>query len=203
MSSVTSQPRFHVALNASSANFADTIAFYQSVFGQGPVKQKPGYAKFDLVQPSLNLTLNAVDQVQHGDLNHLGIQVWSDAELDAARLRLQSTGLMLEEEPQVEEAHPIPAEISAFADFGLHSVPDSAIVTPRESTPAAHKVFQTVMAHLATELLQRETGVKLTHIPYKGASQGLTDVLSGQVQLYVSSVPTLIGVRKLSHGRTH
>lgn len=49
------------------------------------------------------------------------------------------------------------------------------------------------VAHLATELLQRETGVKLTHIPYKGASQGLTDVLSGQVQLYVSSVPTLIG----------
>jgi len=49
------------------------------------------------------------------------------------------------------------------------------------------------VAHLATELLQRETGVKLTHIPYKGASQGLADVLSGQVHLYVSSIPTLLG----------
>ena len=49
------------------------------------------------------------------------------------------------------------------------------------------------VAHLATELLQREAGIKLTHIPYKGAAQGINDVIGGQVQLYVSSVPTLIG----------
>ncbi|WP_374664305.1 Bug family tripartite tricarboxylate transporter substrate binding protein [Ramlibacter sp.] len=49
------------------------------------------------------------------------------------------------------------------------------------------------VAHLAAELFQRQAGVKLTHIPYKGAAQGATDVISGQVQLYVSSVPTLIG----------
>ena len=30
-------------------------------------------------------------------------------------------------------------------------------------------------------------------MPYKGASQGLTDVIGGQVHLYMSSVPTLIG----------
>lgn len=49
------------------------------------------------------------------------------------------------------------------------------------------------VAHLTTELFQREAGVKLTHVPYKGASQGLTDVIGGQVHLYMSSVPTLIG----------
>lgn len=49
------------------------------------------------------------------------------------------------------------------------------------------------VAHLATELLQREANVKLTHIPYKGAAQGINDVIGGQVQIYVSSVPTLIG----------
>jgi tripartite-type tricarboxylate transporter receptor subunit TctC len=49
------------------------------------------------------------------------------------------------------------------------------------------------VAHLAAESFQKVAGVKLTHIPYKGASQGITDVMSGQVQLYVSSIPTLIG----------
>ena len=49
------------------------------------------------------------------------------------------------------------------------------------------------VAHLATESLQKEAGVKLVHIPYKGAAQGATDVMSGQVHLYVSSIPTLIG----------
>lgn len=49
------------------------------------------------------------------------------------------------------------------------------------------------VAHLATELFQKEAGVKLTHVPYKGASQGINDVIGGQVQVYVSSIPTLIG----------
>jgi tripartite-type tricarboxylate transporter receptor subunit TctC len=49
------------------------------------------------------------------------------------------------------------------------------------------------VAHLATEMFQRSAGIKLTHIPYKGAAQGVTDVLGGQVQLYMSSVTTLIG----------
>ncbi len=48
------------------------------------------------------------------------------------------------------------------------------------------------VGHLATELFQREAGIKLTHVPYRGAAQGLTDVIGGQVQLYMTSVPTLL-----------
>lgn len=48
------------------------------------------------------------------------------------------------------------------------------------------------VAHLATELFKKEAGIKLTHIPYKGAAQGLNDVIGGQVDVYVSSIPTLI-----------
>ena len=49
------------------------------------------------------------------------------------------------------------------------------------------------VAHLASELFQKTAGIKFTHIPYKGAAQAATDVVGGQVQLYMSSVPTLIG----------
>ncbi|HRG16851.1 MAG TPA: hypothetical protein PLB00_12695 [Pseudomonadota bacterium] len=84
----------------------------------------------------------------------------------------------MEEEPHVEEAQPIAAEISAFADFGLHSVPDSAIVAPRESTPAAHKVFQTVMAHLATELF-RSFGHRVGRIAF-ALSDARTQVGAGE-----------------------
>jgi len=48
------------------------------------------------------------------------------------------------------------------------------------------------VAHLATEQFQKVAGIQLTHVPYKGASQGMTDLVGGQIQLYVSSVPTLI-----------
>jgi tripartite-type tricarboxylate transporter receptor subunit TctC len=49
------------------------------------------------------------------------------------------------------------------------------------------------VAHLTSELFQKAAGVKTQHIPYKGASQAMTDVISGTVDLYMSSVPTLLG----------
>ena len=49
------------------------------------------------------------------------------------------------------------------------------------------------VAHLTSELFQRAAGVNTQHIPYKGAAQALTDVISGTVELYMSSVPTLLG----------
>lgn len=52
------------------------------------------------------------------------------------------------------------------------------------------------VGHLAAESFQKVAGIKLTHIPYKGAAQGATDVISGQVQLYFSTIPTLIGYIK-------
>ena len=52
------------------------------------------------------------------------------------------------------------------------------------------------VAHLATELLQKTAGVTFTHVPYKGAAQGSTDLIGGQIQMYMSSVPTLIGYVK-------
>ncbi|MEJ8851315.1 tripartite tricarboxylate transporter substrate binding protein [Variovorax rhizosphaerae] len=52
------------------------------------------------------------------------------------------------------------------------------------------------VAHLATELFQKTAGVKFTHVPYKGAAQGSTDLIGGQLQMYMSSVPTLIGYVK-------
>lgn len=49
------------------------------------------------------------------------------------------------------------------------------------------------VAHLTSVMFQKAAGVQMQHIPYKGAAQALTDVISGNVQLYMSSVPTLIG----------
>ncbi|WP_040327649.1 tripartite tricarboxylate transporter substrate binding protein [Acidovorax delafieldii] len=49
------------------------------------------------------------------------------------------------------------------------------------------------VAHLAGELAENAAGIQLRHIPYKGAAQAMTDLLGGQIDLYMSSVPTLLG----------
>ncbi len=49
------------------------------------------------------------------------------------------------------------------------------------------------VAHLTSELFQKSAGITTQHVPYKGASQALVDVIGGNVELYMSSVPTMLG----------
>jgi len=45
--------------------------------------------------------------------------------------------------------------------------------------------------YLAMELLKQETGIELNHVPYKGSSQAVVDLLGGHVQLMFGAIPTL------------
>ncbi len=55
---------------------------------------------------------------------------------------------------------------------------------------------QGAISHLAGELLKLMARIDLTHVPYKGTSQVLTDLLSGQIQFTVGAIPpTLPHVR--------
>ena len=84
--------KLHVSLDTPA--FDASVAFYRAFLGVDPVKHKPGYAKFDVDAPSLNLTLNETTAaVASGALNHLGIQVDSTAAVDAAKDRLEGSGL--------------------------------------------------------------------------------------------------------------
>ncbi len=46
--------------------------------------------------------------------------------------------------------------------------------------------------HLGGELFKREAGIDLVHVPYKGAGQVLQDLMGGQVQALVTSLPTAL-----------
>jgi tripartite-type tricarboxylate transporter receptor subunit TctC len=54
-------------------------------------------------------------------------------------------------------------------------------------------------AHLAGEMLNQLAGIKLTHIPYKGAAPALLDVIAGNAQLIITS-PIAAGAH-LGEGR--
>ena len=46
--------------------------------------------------------------------------------------------------------------------------------------------------HLGSELLKNLTGIKMVHVPYKGAGAVLQDLMGGQVQALISAVPTVV-----------
>ena len=46
--------------------------------------------------------------------------------------------------------------------------------------------------HLIGELLKREAKIDMLHVPYKGTTQAMQDLIGGQVQLMFGAVPTLL-----------
>jgi tripartite-type tricarboxylate transporter receptor subunit TctC len=47
--------------------------------------------------------------------------------------------------------------------------------------------------HVGTELFKQVNGVELVHVPYKGSGPAIQDVLSGQVQLFITTPPSVLG----------
>jgi len=47
-------------------------------------------------------------------------------------------------------------------------------------------------SHLAGELFKSMSGIDMVHVPYKGNSPAITDVMGGQVQLIFATMPTVI-----------
>ena len=95
------QVKVHLALNV--GGLEESVKFYRAMFGMDPVKWKPGYAKFDIAQPPLNLTLNYSVEVMHkGALNHLGIEVQDTAQVLAAKKRFADAGLLTVDEMNVD-----------------------------------------------------------------------------------------------------
>ena len=68
----------HLAINVKDVQ--SSIEFYKKMLGIEPSKVRTGYAKFDVQNPPLNLTLNQVPFNEQGALSHLGLQVASTAE---------------------------------------------------------------------------------------------------------------------------
>ncbi|MBI1764394.1 MAG: VOC family protein [Acidobacteria bacterium] len=105
------KPKLHVALNVN--NLAESLAFYKAFWGAEPVKVRTGYAKFDLDEPGVNLTLNERPVKEAGGLNHLGIQVGSTDDVLATKLRWKAAGLLTEDEMQTNCCYAIQDKVWA------------------------------------------------------------------------------------------
>jgi len=91
--------RVQLALNVTDLDQA--VAFYSKLFGTEPAKLRPGYANFAVADPPLKLILFA-GQGPGGTLNHLGVEVATPEEVQAASTRLASAGLVTADEENTD-----------------------------------------------------------------------------------------------------
>jgi tripartite-type tricarboxylate transporter receptor subunit TctC len=52
------------------------------------------------------------------------------------------------------------------------------------------------LQHLCLELFKERTGLKITHVPYRGGGPALTDVIAGQVKFFFANGSAAVGFIK-------
>jgi predicted lactoylglutathione lyase len=90
----------HISLNVS--NVENSIEFYSKMLGVVPFKVRNDYAKFDVANPPLNLTMNQVNFERGGSLSHLGLQVETSEEVLEMGKRWQENGLITLDEMKTD-----------------------------------------------------------------------------------------------------
>jgi catechol 2,3-dioxygenase-like lactoylglutathione lyase family enzyme len=88
--------RVQLALRVS--DLEASIGFYQSLFGVEPAKRRPGYANFAITEPPLKLVLIEGQPDQPTVLDHLGVELKTSNQVNAATARLSQLGLFTQVE---------------------------------------------------------------------------------------------------------
>ena len=82
--------RLQLALNVRDID--EAVSFYTRLFDTPPQKRKPGYANFAIERPPLKLVLFE-NPAASDRINHLGVEVFDDADVHGATDRLKAAGM--------------------------------------------------------------------------------------------------------------
>ena len=137
----------------------------------------------------------------------IGVEIVAKAPADGYTLLLANAALM-SIVPHAQQKVPYdalkdfaPVSLIASAPLLVVVHPSLPVRTMKELTalakarPAAINYASNGVGtgtHLATELYSMMTGVKMVHVPYKGLSLAMTDLMSGQVPLMFSSAVAML-----------
>ncbi len=94
--------RLQLALNVRDLD--EAVDYYGKLFGVKPHKRRAGYANFAIENPPLKLVLfenPAADE----RLNHLGVEVLGQSELDGAVKRLMAADILYQEQTETTCCH--------------------------------------------------------------------------------------------------
>jgi tripartite-type tricarboxylate transporter receptor subunit TctC len=87
-----------------------------------------------------------------------------------------------------------PNLIAVHPSFPVRSLADLIKAGKEATTPIPYGSPGTgTLNHLTVELLAYRTGMKVSHVPYKGAGPALNDLLGGHIGVLISAIPNAHG----------
>ena len=79
--------------------------------------------------------------------------------------------------------------VKDFSPIALLTI-STNVIAVHPSVPVNN--LKEFIAHIGTEMFKQSTGVEMVHVPYKGSGPAIQDVLAGQVQVFISTPPSLM-----------
>ena len=190
-------------------------AFAQTNFPDKPVKVIVPFApggSFDIIARDLSTKLSAlwgqpvfIDN-RAGAGGNVGAQAVIASPADGYTLLFWGDGVLAN--PLLYQKPPFDA-IKDISGVALVATTPQVLVSNPKNGP--HTMLELLNAkqplnygtagngtpgHLSAELLKRQGASQLSHIPYKGGSQALTDLMGGQIQLVSTGLPACIAYIK-------
>ncbi|MFC7540116.1 tripartite tricarboxylate transporter substrate-binding protein [Siccirubricoccus deserti] len=89
-----------------------------------------------------------------------------------------------------------PTVLFTGPDQPYRNVQDVIAAAKREPGMAAATSGVATSGHFATEMFMRAAGIELTHVPYRGATQALQDVMAGRVPITFSTLSGAIALAR-------
>ena len=88
----------------------------------------------------------------------------------------------------------VPNVLAAAKGLGIRTVPE--LIARVKADPRGMSFGSSGVGssnHLAGELFRLRTGLDLTHVPYRGGGQAITDLVAGTVPIVFLNLPTVVG----------
>lgn len=138
--------RIHISLAVS--NVDRSTEFYRSLFEAEPTKSRPGYARFEVAEPPLNLSIIESSEAKGpaDPTSHFGIQVKSTDTVGDMRRRLETAGWVTRIEDSVNCCHAVQDKVWIVDPDGyrwevfvvLDDTPTGKADPDNECCPATH-----------------------------------------------------------------
>jgi tripartite-type tricarboxylate transporter receptor subunit TctC len=146
------------------------------------VENKPGAGNNIATESVVNATPDGYTILLVNPANGINASLYTKLSFNFIKDILPVVGLI--RVPNVMEVHPsVPAKtVAEFIEY--------AKANPGKINMASSGNGTSI--HLSGELFMAMTGVKMTHVPYRGSAPALTDMLSGQVQVIFDNMPSSI-----------
>ncbi len=89
----------------------------------------------------------------------------------------------------------LPFVVVTRADAPFKTIPD-IVAAAKKGQLAYGSAGNGSVNHLLGEMFNSAAGVKLVHVPYRGAAPAMQDLMGGQIQLVFTSLPSVAGAIK-------